>query len=381
MEPARNFLRRCFPLLFCESLDELIECSALIPDFKNAMHLLRMGLILLILFLTLVSGLKVETFKGYSLRVNDSLGSSGQIVLLGTAAFMSELVFTRIWFYSRYRSRRMQFIPLANQMDRHTVIKLMIKLRVAVINVLIVGTSVMLSHMGYQFINESTTQGKIMLIIFFTIWCVLMILNGNDMLIMYFLAYLGLLVIRGRLVDLRCRLNLIPSCAPDVVFEVAHLRRSMITVRKITQSVQHLNSLVMCLMATNRLVVAPAASIAVYLFILGLGHGAARFVQIHMAICFAVYVLRGYTLTFALAIVSSELRRLHSSLASMVAHRHVSLFTKIQLLQVMQNLNENSNRFVIRDTTGPITHLDVLESILVTLQFTVLLFDFGKSFQ
>ena len=378
MKPIRGFLQRCFPILYCKSIEELIKCAVLIPDLKNPVHLLRMGLLLLILLLTTVSGLRIERFKGYSFWVNDSLGFSGQIVFLGAAAFMSEYFISRLWLYSRHVTRRTGFLDLANQTRGRTLTHLLVWFRISVINVFIVGTAVMLANFSCQFIYESTTQGKMMLILFFAIWLIFIILHANDMLIMYFTAFLGVLFIRRQLAQLRIRLSLISSSAPDVVFEVAHLRRSMRQMREIAESVRHLNSLVMCLMVTNRMVVTPAASVAVFLFLAALGNSATRFVQIIMAIAFAVYVTRGYTLTLALSIVSSEIRKLHTSLASLVANRHVCLLTKIHLLTVMQNLDENTNQFVIREITGPITQFDVLESILVTLQFTVLLFDFAK---
>ena len=381
MKSPRFLLQRCFPILYCQSIEELIESAVLIPDLRNIRHTLRMTFLAFFFFVTFVSGLRVQLFKGYSFWVNDSLGFTGKIALGGVAAFINEYISTRVWLFSRHKSRKMGFLHLAKQVNENELARLLPHFRVAAINVFITGTSVMLAHVSYQFINEPTTQGKITLVIFFIIWFIFIILNSNDMLIMYFIALLGVLVIRRRIIQLRSRLNLIISPVLGIVYEVTYLKKSMQQMLQITQSVRHLNSLVVCLMATNRMVVAPTASIAVYLFFAGLGHGVSKVVRIIFAICFAVYVTRGYVLTLFLSIISVESRKLHNNLASIVANRNVSLLSKIQLLQVMQNLDETRSQYLVRDTTGPITRLDVLESILVTFQFTILLFDFGRKLE
>lgn len=372
----RNLISNIFPQWTSESLNDLVERSALLPDFTKRSHRVKIIFLTFIFFIILLNSLGLECTRSLLLEQNDSTGSIGRLIYVVGGILGGEIVFTRCWLFKRKLTGQIAFYSLANKCPPRILKKCVLSCKVFIVITSLSVAMIYLPLLVIQLVNEETWRGRLILIFWLLSTGHLYRTHIMDMLIVHSMAAAGFFTVRDKILRFKSNIIFLSRERNNIVQEVVYLKRSLASLQEVIDSLSDLNPLVSCLMITQKLAVAPTAAYWVYLTSVQETDVMLSCIRVISLIGSFSYLLRGYVIINFLALNKLESMKIYTEMASTIARSRVSLYTKVILNRLICCFDRTNNILAARDSFKIISRIDIVSSLLITFQLVLLLFTF-----
>ena len=385
---AIRFLRKqtSWTRLFCiilpiygiHSLDDAMDRSLLFSDCSKFSHYLLLFQFYYMMISLVIANTHIEELRSLTPLHNLTLGAMARIMYFCFMLYALELMLTRLWFFYKRKTNQIDFIKLIKKLSDEDCIELTHLLRLncaAFASMAFVALSL---DQIIQLRGEETFQGKA-LSIFWIFFIFFELRNaGCYMIVVYYIAAADLTVIGRKIDHLESSIKLLHSSAIANSDQVTHVIHTM---QGLFISLRQFNPFVVMLMTTNKLFLVPSVSLVIYFTHLE-NQGHLMVILYYLVISTsALYLFRGYLITYFMSSVHKRSLSVHNLLASLLARSQLPWHHKIKLIETLHNISGTNNQLSLSESSGIISRTTVIGLIFRTLSFVFLLFDFGGRFR
>lgn len=359
-----------FPLSSGRSFDEFIEIVKLFPKLTRIKELIRMILLFIFYVSVITTVYPIPVTIKYLPYRQDLLSPMGVEICGVLACSLLELFAFRIWLIYIYYSKKIKFLSPTKSMESDKSINSIIKYsKISFIMIYMAGYSTTITLQLLQIYRVENSDELLVRFIWLIFILLMTRLTMNDVPLLYTIASVGFISVKKK--TNQCIEHLRTNCLINFINEYKCL----------VSSVCDLNSLIELIMLASESLVIPAFGCVISLLIISTDSSALNLVRLTMISSAFIYLMRGYIMTAIISQIDTQSKTIHNEIFSLIVRKQSELNVHIRLLlrSIIEDLASSKNHVVLKEANGQVTQFDLMESLLSTFQFLLLVLKFKNS--
>lgn len=379
-EKLQQKAKLLFPATFAHSIEEIASINILFPK-KKLKHLLFLCVLFVSYFSYIIDGLLFAFIDTPFLPLpRKAFGPLNYVAHLLFGLVFTELCSTRLYITLLHLKKgkdRIRWYAFAKSISKHDYPKTFAVSQFAFLELYTTAPILYLTNSLVKLLYERCLLIDLLVNVLWMLdTCFLVRYTLMDMPFLYMTACTCYLRVKSKFQDfifLVQRTKETPDHSP--IGQIQHEYKQLI------QTVSDVNQLIKLLMLQNNLLIVPFLSTIIVISISQTHNAVQLIIKWSIFVPASVYALRGIILTAVLANIDFKSKNLYKEIASSITRGHVKhINSKRRLQWMMEDLSCNRNQLLMREYTGKVTQMDVCESLIGVMQFTMLLIEFSRQF-
>ena len=370
-------LRKLIPLVYAQSLVDLVRINHLFPNLRRASIVFRTSFLFITYFFMIICGMNIDLFEKYHPAVKGSMGEIGERILAALSITFLEVFIVRIWLIhldrGRGRLEEIDFFKVLKQMRQDESEKWLAKSKIASLCLYIVSLLTCQSMTIFQLVSLDLDWDDRLIRVIWIIASIFMVeWTMHDLPILYTIVMASVAVIEDKAQNLLFHLRNLDSRRQSK----SKICLILLKYKNLVKSISRVNTISKFLITVGKVLAIPLFSAFLFAYLTPVSSRAHIIIKYIASIAGIVYTVRIFFLIGYLSRMTCLSNQIYSLCASKAAREtsRERVFIVKKLTAIMEDIAGPKNQLLFQEFSGEITPLDLVESIMSTFSFLALFF-------
>ena len=369
-----------FPASAGHSIEEIASILVLFPNKDNPKHMARLLFLCFCYLCYIADGLFMSFIDTRLLPLPRGAFGSFQYVIHSLYGIVFiDIGSTRLFLFflnSKFGKNNVKWYSLVKDLNKNDHPKIFLIAHCLFVELYTTATLLYVANPIIKLFERSLLVDLVVSCIWSINSIFFMRFTVNDVPLVYMIAYCCYFRVKEKMRHLTHSIQVAIETDQTVIFRIFSEYKDLL------ETVCSVNQLVKVLMLQNSLFIIPYISSLIVITIAHPDNWVQLAIKIAIFVPASVYAIRGIVLTAVLARIDMQSKILYRTISSSIARGRIRhLNSRIRLQRIMDDLSCFRNHLLLREYTGQVTQMDVYDNIIRVIQFTILMLEFGKTFQ